>query len=121
MRITVVGTGYVGLVTGACLADVGNNGLCLDVDENKLAVLERGDVPFHEPGLADIVRRNYEAGRLQFTSDAQSAALHATIQMDGYRLIIDKSTVPVGTVDRVTQLVSEELKARGVDYEFAVV
>ena len=150
MKITVVGTGYVGLVTGACLADVGNDVLCLDLDERKLAVLTKGEVPFHEPGLAEIVRRNYDAGRLQFTSDTEAATRHATIQfiavgtppaedgsadmqyvlaaakqiarsMDGYRLIIDKSTVPVGTADRVHALVGEELKARGVDYKYAVV
>lgn len=150
MKITVVGTGYVGLVTGACLADVGNDVLCLDLDERKLAVLKKGEVPFHEPGLAEIVRRNYEAGRLQFTSDTEAATRHATIQfiavgtppaedgsadmqyvlaaakqiarsMDGYRLIVDKSTVPVGTADRVHALVGEELKARGVDYKYSVV
>lgn len=150
MKLTVVGTGYVGLVTGACLADVGNDVLCLDLDERKLAVLKRGDMPFHEPGLAGIVRRNFEAGRLQFTTDTEAAALHGTIQfiavgtppaedgsadmqyvlaaarqiarsMDGYRLIVDKSTVPVGTADRVHALVGEELKARGVDYKYAVV
>ncbi len=150
MKITVVGTGYVGLVTGACLADVGNDVLCLDLDERKLAVLQKGDIPFHEPGLADIVRRNYAAHRLQFSSDTEAAALHGTIQfiavgtppaedgsadmqyvlaaarqiarsMDGYRLIVDKSTVPVGTADRVHALIGEELKARGVDHKYAVV
>ena len=150
MKITVVGTGYVGLVTGACLADVGNDVLCLDLDEHKLAVLQKGDIPFHEPGLADIVRRNYAAHRLQFSSDTEAAALHGTIQfiavgtppaedgsadmqyvlaaarqiarsMDGYRLIVDKSTVPVGTADRVHALIGEELKARGVDHKYAVV
>lgn len=142
MKITVIGTGYVGLVTGACLADVGNDVLCLDVDERKIAGLRVGEIPIHEPGLAEIVQRNAEAGRLRFTTDAREATLHGTVQfiavgtppdedgsadlshvlaaarvigrhMDGWRVVVDKSTVPVGTADRVRAAIAEELAARG--------
>jgi len=74
MKITVIGTGYVGLVSGACLAEVGNNVLCLDLDEHKIRILEDGGIPIHEPGLLEIVRRNVAAGRLQFTTDVERAA-----------------------------------------------
>ncbi len=150
MKITVIGTGYVGLVTGACLADVGNNVLCLDLDEKKIAVLNGGGIPIHEPGLADIVRRNMEAGRLHFTTDPREAALHGKIQfiavgtppgedgsadlqyvlaaarnigrhMDGPRIIVDKSTVPVGTADKVRVAVAEELRQRGAALAFHIV
>ncbi|ATE59352.1 UDP-glucose dehydrogenase family protein [Thauera sinica] len=150
MKITVVGTGYVGLVSGACLADVGNDVLCLDVDPNKIRVLEEGGIPIHEPGLLEIVRRNVAAGRLSFTTDVEYAARYGTIQfiavgtppdedgsadlkyvlaaarnigrhMDGYRVVVDKSTVPVGTGDRVEAVIAEELAARGADIPFAVV
>ena len=150
MKITVVGTGYVGLVSGACLADVGNDVLCLDVDPDKVRTLEGGEIPIHEPGLLEIVRRNVAAGRLSFTTDVEHAARFGTIQfiavgtpadedgsadlqyvlaaarnigryMDGYRVIADKSTVPVGTGDRVREAVAEELRLRGSDLAFSVV
>ncbi|MBS0352322.1 MAG: UDP-glucose/GDP-mannose dehydrogenase family protein [Proteobacteria bacterium] len=150
MKITVIGTGYVGLVSGACLADVGNNVLCLDVDPEKIKILEEGGIPIHEPGLQEVVRRNVEAGRLQFTTDIERAALFGEVQfiavgtppdedgsadlkyvlsaarnigryMDGYRVVIDKSTVPVGTADQVKAAVDEELANRGVSFPFSVV
>ena len=150
MKITVVGTGYVGLVSGACLADVGNDVLCLDVDPNKIRILEEGGIPIHEPGLLEIVRRNVAAGRLSFTTDIEHAARYGTIQfiavgtppdedgsadlqyvlaaarnigrfMDGYRVVVDKSTVPVGTGDKVGAVIAEELARRSADIPFAVV
>jgi UDPglucose 6-dehydrogenase len=150
MKITVVGTGYVGLVSGACLADVGNEVLCLDVDSEKIRILEEGGLPIHEPGLLDIVRRNVQAGRLFFTTDIERAVRHGTVQfiavgtppdedgsadlqyvlaaarnigrhMDGYRVVVDKSTVPVGTGDKVQAAISEELTVRGKETAFAVV
>ena len=80
MKITVVGTGYVGLVSGTCLAEVGNNVLCLDLDHNKIRMLEEGGIPIFEPGLLDMVRRNVEAGRLHFTTEVEKAVAHGTIQ-----------------------------------------
>ncbi len=150
MKVTVVGTGYVGLVSGACLADVGNDVLCLDVDPAKIEVLENGGIPIHEPGLQEVVRRNVDAGRLAFTTDVERAAKHGTIQfiavgtppdedgsadlqyvlaaarnigkyMDGYRVIVDKSTVPVGTADKVAAVVAEELAIRSESVEYSVV
>ncbi|QDF97602.1 UDP-glucose 6-dehydrogenase [Azoarcus sp. DD4] len=150
MKITVIGTGYVGLVSGACLADVGNEVLCLDVDPAKIQVLEQGGIPIHEPGLLEVVRRNVEAGRLAFTTDVVRAAQHGVIQfiavgtppdedgsadlqyvlaaarnigrhLDGYRVIVDKSTVPVGTADKVRAAVAEALGERGADIPFSVV
>ena len=150
MKVTVVGTGYVGLVSGACLADVGNDVLCLDVDPNKIRILEEGGIPIHEPGLLEVVRRNVEAGRLSFTTDAERAANHGVIQfiavgtppdedgsadlqyvlaaarsigryMTEYRVVVDKSTVPVGTGDKVRAAITEELVKRGVDAQFSVV
>lgn len=150
MKITVVGTGYVGLVSGACLADVGNDVLCLDVDPAKIRILEEGGIPIHEPGLLEVVRRNVAAGRLSFTTDVERAARFGAVQfiavgtppdedgsadlqyvlaaasnigrfMDGYRVVVDKSTVPVGTGDRVRAAIAEELASRGVDMPFSVV
>ncbi len=150
MKISVVGTGYVGLVSGACLADVGNDVLCLDVDPEKIRVLVAGDIPIHEPGLLEIVRRNVAAGRLSFTTDVEAAARFGTMQfiavgtppdedgsadlqyvlaaarnigryMDGYRVVVDKSTVPVGTGDQVSAVIAEELRRRESDLEFSVV
>ncbi len=150
MKITVIGTGYVGLVTGACLADVGNDVLCLDVDARKIAILEAGGIPIHEPGLDAVVARNRAAGRLRFTTDIPASVAHGGIQfiavgtppdedgsadlshvvaaarnigrhMDGYRLVVDKSTVPVGTADAVRAAIREELAVRGKDFPFAVV
>ena len=150
MKVTIIGTGYVGLVTGACLADMGNEVLCLDIDAGKIERLRQGIIPIHEPGLEPVVRRNVEAGRLSFTTDPKQAAEFGLIQMiavgtppdedgsadlrhvlaaargigrhmPGYRVIVDKSTVPVGTGDRVEQAVAEELAARGVAHGFSVV
>ena len=150
MRITIIGTGYVGLVSGACLADVGNNVVCFDIDERKIADLNAGGIPIHEPGLAPIIERNLEAGRLRFTADSRVAGLHGEVQfiavgtppdddgsadmqhvlaaarnigrhMDGYRVIVDKSTVPVGTADKVKAAVQAELQQRGANFAFHVV
>ena len=150
MKISVVGTGYVGLVTGACLSDMGNDVLCLDIDARKIAMLREGGIPIHEPGLADIVRNNVAAGRLRFTTDAKEAVFHGRVQfiavgtppdddgsadlqyvtaaareigrhMDGYRVVVDKSTVPVGTAAKVRAAIAGELATRGVDLPFSVV
>jgi UDPglucose 6-dehydrogenase len=150
MKVTMIGTGYVGLVTGTCLAEVGNDVLCLDVDAQKIDVLNHGGVPIHEPGLAPMIARNVAAGRLRFTTDESAAVAHGVLQfiavgtppdedgsadmkyvlaaarnigrrMNEYRIIVDKSTVPVGTADRVHAAVSEELRARGSSTPFAVV
>lgn len=149
MKISVIGTGYVGLVTGTCLAEVGNDVLCLDVDVNKINLLKEGEIPIYEPDLEDMVRRNVAAGRLRFTSDPEECIDHGLIQfiavgtppdedgsadmqyvmkaaraigrnMQDYRLIVDKSTVPVGTVDKVRTVVLEELVKRGVEIDFSV-
>ena len=150
MKVTVIGSGYVGLVSGACLADVGNDVLCLDVDPAKIKILEDGGIPIHEPGLLEMVRRNVEAGRLSFTTDVEKAAKFGVIQfiavgtppdedgsadlkyvlaaaknigtyMDGYRVVVDKSTVPVGTADKVGAVLAEAIAARGESLEFSVV
>jgi UDPglucose 6-dehydrogenase len=149
VKITMIGTGYVGLVTGTCLAEVGNDVLCLDVDARKIDVLKNGGVPIHEPGLEPMVRRNAAAGRLQFTTDTDRAVAHGVLQFiavgtpgdeDGSadmrhvidaardigrrmgepKVIVDKSTVPVGTADRVRAAVAEELVKRGQAIPFAV-
>jgi UDPglucose 6-dehydrogenase len=149
MKITIIGTGYVGLVSGACLAEMGNHVLCLDVDPRKIDVLNSGGIPIHEPGLDKVVARNVAAGRLQFTTDVAAAVAHGTMQfiavgtppdedgsadlqyvlaaarnigrlMTDYKLIVDKSTVPVGTADKVKAAVQAELDARGVTLEFSV-
>ena len=149
MKITVIGTGYVGLVSGACLAEMGNHVLCLDVDPRKIDVLNSGGIPIHEPGLDSVVSRNVAAGRLQFTTDVAAAVAHGTMQfiavgtppdedgsadlqyvlaaarnigrlMTDYKLVIDKSTVPVGTADKVKAAIQAELDARGVTLEFSV-
>ena len=150
MKVTVVGTGYVGLVSGACLADMGNDVLCLDVDAKKISTLEAGGIPIYEPGLEEIVRRNVAAGRLHFTTDIERAVAHGTIQfvavgtppgedgsadlkyvlaaarsigrhMKDYKVVVDKSTVPVGTADRVAAVIEEELQRRNSDLDFSVV
>jgi len=150
MRITIFGTGYVGLVAGACFADVGNDVLCVDVDEAKIDLLKNGAIPIYEPGLEDLVRKNAAAGRLKFTVDASEGVAHAVYQfiavgtppdedgsadlqyvlavaqsiaehMDDYRIIVNKSTVPVGTADKVADVVRLALDKRGVDIEFDVV
>jgi len=150
MKITVVGTGYVGLVTGACLADMGNHVLCVDVDTAKVAALEAGRIPIYEPGLEAVVKRNRAAGRLAFTTDAAAGAAHGVLQLiavgtppgeDGsadmqyvleaaraigrhmaeYRVVVNKSTVPVGTADRVRSEIQKALDARGAQVPFSVV
>ena len=151
MKVTVVGTGYVGLVTGACLSEMGNHVVCLDIDERKIQLLKDGGIPIHEPGLQAVVHRNVAAGRLQFTTDIEEAVAHGTIQFIGvgtppdedgsadlqyvlaaatnigrhmtdYKVIVDKSTVPVGTADKVKAAVQAALVARGLgDTQFAVV
>src|SRR5580658_5722924 len=150
MRITIFGSGYVGLVTGACLADAGNQVVCVDVDERKIAMLKAGAVPIHEPGLDAIVKRNFEVGRLRFTTDAKEGVQHGLYQLiavgtppdeDGsadlryvlavarsigehmaeYKVVITKSTVPVGTADKVREAVKAALAARGSRVEFDTV
>ena len=150
MKVTVVGTGYVGLVSGTCLAEVGNDVLCLDVDPEKIRILKEGGIPIFEPGLLDMVKRNVAAGRLRFTTDVAEAVAHGTIQfiavgtppdedgsadlqyvtaaarsigkhMTDFKVVVDKSTVPVGTADKVSAAIAEELAARGVPLEYSVV
>jgi UDPglucose 6-dehydrogenase len=145
----MIGTGYVGLVTGTCFAEVGNDVMCLDVDAAKIDSLNRGGVPIHEPGLQNMIRRNVAAGRLRFTTDIDAAVAHGALQFiavgtppdeDGAadmqyvitaarnigsrmiesKIIVDKSTVPVGTADRVRDVIAAELARRGVDVTFAV-
>ena len=145
----MIGTGYVGLVTGTCFAEVGNDVMCLDVDAGKIETLNRGGVPIHEPGLQDMIRRNVAGGRLRFTTDIDAAVTHGMLQFiavgtppdeDGSadmqyvitaarnigsrmvesKVIVDKSTVPVGTADRVRETIAAELARRGVDLSFAV-
>jgi UDPglucose 6-dehydrogenase len=147
MRITIFGSGYVGLVTGACLADAGNDVLCVDVDERKTAMLQRGEVPIHEPGLDVLLKRGAEAGRLRFTTNAKEGVDHGLFQliavgtppdedgsadlryvlavassigelMNNYKVVVTKSTVPVGTADKVRTAVSESLAKRKVSLDF---
>ncbi|HEX7642060.1 MAG TPA: UDP-glucose/GDP-mannose dehydrogenase family protein [Burkholderiaceae bacterium] len=150
MKITIIGTGYVGLVTGACLAELGNNVFCLDVDQRKIDILNNGGIPIHEPGLAEIVARNRAAGRLHFSTDVAASVAHGDIQfiavgtppdedgsadlqyvvaaarnigrhMHGFKVVVDKSTVPVGTADRVRTAIAEELAIRQEQIKFSVV
>jgi UDPglucose 6-dehydrogenase len=150
MKITVIGSGYVGLVSGACLAELGNDVLCLDVDPRKIAILNSGGVPIYEPGLEDVIKSNVAAGRLRFTTDVAESVAHGLVQMiavgtpsgeDGsadlqyviaaaraigrsmaeYKVIVDKSTVPVGTADKVKKAVQEELSKRKIKTDFSVV
>ncbi len=150
MKITIVGTGYVGLVTGACFAEVGNDVLCIDVDEKKIHTLNEGGLPIYEPGLLEMVTRNRAAGRLKFSTDVEAGVAFGEVQfiavgtppdedgsadlkyvvaaarsvgraMKEYRLVVDKSTVPVGTAEKVRSAIAEELKKRGVDVPFSVV
>jgi len=150
MKITVIGSGYVGLVSGACLAELGNDVVCLDVDPRKIAILNSGGVPIYEPGLEDVIKSNVAAGRLRFTTDVAESVAHGLVQMiavgtpsgeDGsadlqyviaaaraigsamteYKVIVDKSTVPVGTADKVKLAVQEELSKRKVKTGFSVV
>lgn len=131
MRVAIFGTGYVGLVTGACLAEVGHQVVCVDIDQAKLDALNRGLIPIYEPGLEPMVKANHAAGRLRFTSDAAAAIAHGEItfiavgtpgrHIDGPAIVVNKSTVPVGTADRVRVAIQEELAARGVAHDFDVV
>ncbi|AOK22786.1 UDP-glucose 6-dehydrogenase [Burkholderia ubonensis] len=154
MKITIIGTGYVGLVTGSCLAEIGHDVFCLDVDPRKIDILNNGGMPIHEPGLLDIIARNRAAGRLRFSTDVEASVAHGEIQfiavgtppdedgsadlqyvleaarnigrhMTGFKVIVDKSTVPVGTAQRVRGVVDEALAARGlagsVAHRFSVV
>ena len=150
MKITIIGTGYVGLVSGACFADVGNTVLCLDVDARKIAMLNEGGIPIHEPGLDKLVARNAAAGRLLFSTSYDEAVAHADViflavgtppdedgsadlthilsaaRSIGQRItrpvvIVDKSTVPVGTADKVRAAIAEQLTARGAAIDFSVV
>jgi UDPglucose 6-dehydrogenase len=150
MKITIIGTGYVGLVTGACLAELGNDVFCLDVDQRKIDILNSGGIPIHEPGLEEIVARNRAAGRIQFSTDVAASVAHGDVQfiavgtppdedgsadlqyvlaaarnigkyMNGFKVVVDKSTVPVGTADRVAAALKEELNLRATQAEFSVV
>jgi UDPglucose 6-dehydrogenase len=150
MKLTIIGTGYVGLVTGACLAEVGNDVLCVDLDEEKINTLRDGRIPIHEPGLQELVQRNVQAGRLRFTTDIETSVKHGTLQfiavgtppdedgsadlkhviaaarnigryMTDYKVVINKSTVPVGTADRVRKALVDELDARNIEVPYSVV
>jgi UDPglucose 6-dehydrogenase len=150
MKISMIGTGYVGLVTGACLADAGNHVVCLDLDESKIKVLRDGGILIHEPGLLELVRKNVAAGRLSFTTDVEASVAHGLVQfiavgtppdedgsadlqhvlsaartigrlMTSEKIIVDKSTVPVGTADKVREVIGEELTKRGLKIDYHVV
>ncbi len=150
MKVTIFGSGYVGLVTGACLAEVGNEVICVDIDSKKIEMLNRGEIPIYEPGLEKIVHNNTSAGRLSFTTDIDAGVSHGLFQfiavgtppdedgsadlqyvravansigehMDEYRVIINKSTVPVGTADKVHETVISALEKRGLNIDFDVV
>jgi UDPglucose 6-dehydrogenase len=150
MRVTIFGSGYVGLVTGACLADAGNHVVCVDVDAGKIERLKRGEIPIHEPGLDALIKRNVEAGRIEFTTDAGKGVEHGLFQLiavgtppgeagsadlsyvlavartigahlNRYSIIVTKSTVPVGTADKVRAELTRTLSGRGAKIEFDVV
>ncbi|HEX6612881.1 MAG TPA: UDP-glucose/GDP-mannose dehydrogenase family protein [Rhodanobacteraceae bacterium] len=150
MKVTIFGTGYVGLVTGTCLAEMGNHVLCLDVDAAKVARLERGEIPIYEPGLEPLVTRNHAAGRLQFSTDAAAGIAHGEVifiavgtppdedgsadlsyvlavarsigeHIGSLKVVVNKSTVPVGTADRVRAAISDVLAQRGARVDFEVV
>jgi UDPglucose 6-dehydrogenase len=149
MKITVIGTGYVGLVTGTCLAEVGNDVLCIDLDDSKIQTLKDGGIPIHEPGLQEMVQRNVAAGRLHFTTNIKESVSWGQVQfiavgtppdedgsadlqyviaaarniakyMTDYKVVVDKSTVPVGTADKVRDAIADELKKRGVKIQYSV-
>ncbi len=150
MRVTIFGSGYVGLVTGACLADAGNHVVCVDVDAGKIERLRRGEIPIHEPGLEAVIRHNAQAGRIEFTTDAARGVEHGLFQLiavgtppdeDGsadlryvlaaartvashmrrHCVVVTKSTVPVGTADKVRREIDSTLQARGAAVEFDIV
>jgi UDPglucose 6-dehydrogenase len=150
VKVTVFGSGYVGLVTGACFAEAGNHVVCVDIDAGKVERLKQGEIPIHEPGLDEIVRRNHQKGRLRFTTSAEEGIAHGLFQfiavgtppgedgsadlshvlavaetigrhMADYRIVVDKSTVPVGTADKVRERIEHTLAERAVKVEFDVV
>jgi UDPglucose 6-dehydrogenase len=150
MNVTIIGTGYVGLVTGACLADLGNHVVCLDLDAAKIDLLNRGGVPIYEPGLKGLIESNVDAGRIEFTTDVATAIAHGEVlfiavgtppgedgsadlqyvlaaardigrHMLGFKVVVDKSTVPVGTGQKVAAVLREEFARRQVDASFSVV
>jgi UDPglucose 6-dehydrogenase len=150
MKITIFGSGYVGLVTGACLAEVGHKVLCVDIDEQKIASLKNGEIPIYEPGLEELIHRNISKEHLSFSANLEEGVKHGLFQfiavgtppdedgsadlqyvlsvartigqnMDNYKIIIDKSTVPVGTADKVRETLQNELNLRGSTLEFDVV
>jgi UDPglucose 6-dehydrogenase len=150
MKVTIIGSGYVGLVTGACLAEQGNNVFCLDLDPKKITILNSGGVPIYEPGLKEMIERNRSAGRLQFSTDIAASVAHGDIQfiavgtppdedgsadlqyvvaaarnigrhMTTAKVVVDKSTVPVGTAEKVTAAITEELSKRGLSPELCSV
>jgi UDPglucose 6-dehydrogenase len=150
MKVTIIGSGYVGLVTGACLAEQGNTVFCLDLDPKKIAILNSGGVPIYEPGLKEMIERNRAAGRLQFSTDIAASVAHGDIQfiavgtppdedgsadlqyvvaaarnigrhMTTAKVVVDKSTVPVGTAEKVTAAITEELAKRGLSPELCSV
>lgn len=150
MKVTIFGTGYVGLVTGACLAEMGNHVVCVDIDTAKVERLEQGEIPIYEPGLEPIVQRNHQNGRLQFTTEAGPAVTRAEIifiavgtppdedgsadlqyvlavastigaHLEHYAAVVNKSTVPVGTADRVHQAITAQMRIRGANVPFDVV
>lgn len=150
MRVTVVGTGYVGLVSGTCLADVGNDVLCIDSDEKKIAGLRDGEIPIFEPGLEELVQRNTSAGRLRFSTDLAEGVTHGEVVfiavgtppdedgaadlqhvlavahgigtvLEDYRVVVNKSTVPVGTADKVKNAIQKALTSRNREVDFSVV
>lgn len=149
MKLTIFGTGYVGLVTAACFADVGHDVFCIDIDQARIAMLKQGEVPIFELGLKELVARNAEAGRLMFSTDARAGVQFADLifiavgtppngdgsadlrhvldvaktigeHIDGNKTVVGKSTVPVGTADRVRAAIAEVMAARGVEYGFEV-
>ncbi len=150
MKVAIIGTGYVGLVTGACLAEMGNLVVCVDVDEQRIKLLNDGGLPIHEPGLHSLVQRNTQVGRLKFTNDAEATVLHGELiilgvgtppdedgsadlqhvlaaarsigaHMQNHKVVVDKSTVPVGTAERVRTTIQTELDGRGLALSFSVV
>ncbi|MCB1601878.1 MAG: UDP-glucose/GDP-mannose dehydrogenase family protein, partial [Xanthomonadales bacterium] len=150
MHVAIFGTGYVGLVTGACLAEAGNQVICVDVDAGKIDRLNRGEIPIYEPGLEDLVHRNRQSGLLRFTTDAAAATAHGEIifiavgtppdedgsadlryvlsvardigtHLSRYAVVVNKSTVPVGTADRVRAAIAATLAERGVEVPYDVV
>jgi UDPglucose 6-dehydrogenase len=150
VKVTVFGSGYVGLVTGACFAEAGNNVVCVDIDAGKVARLQAGEIPIHEPGLDVLIKRNFDKGRLKFTTDAEEGVRHGLFQfiavgtppeedgsadlshvlavaetigrhMTEYRIVVDKSTVPVGTADKVKERIEQTLGERAAKVEFDVV